>query len=248
MGLRMDKKLVLLGTADGASPEAFHRYYLEAHARKVAQAPAVKQYFANKIVVPNEEVMAAGWGWGGTDESGILAMDELWCDDGFDVLSLYADDERIDVKFAYDTEEVVIRPTLAQWGLGERSPWIKRIGLIRCASDQRPADFFRYWERAHAPLALRTHIGNGYYEQMHLHTSLVERDVVWNGVMVLDYWSVDAFRYGHFSRPTAAEEIKQDCACFLDVFNTLLGEEYVMKRMDGFIEAMFEDFSPRPNI
>ncbi|MBQ9068433.1 MAG: EthD domain-containing protein [Eggerthellaceae bacterium] len=247
MGLRRNKKLVLIGTADGASAEDFQNYYLDVHAKKVAETQQVTQYFANKIIPPYQELMDAGWGWGGNDESGILAMDELWCEEGFDVLSLY-DDPKIDVKFAYEAEQVVMRPTLAQWELGTKSPWVKRIGLIRCAGDQRPEDFWAYWEKAHAPLALRTHIGNGYYEQMHLHKALVDRDVVWNGVMVLDYWSVDAFHYGHFSRPTAPQEIKEDCAIFLDVFNTLLGEEYVMKREEGYIESMFEDFPLRPNI
>lgn len=244
--LKMNKQVVLLGTSSGKSPEEFYTYYLENHAGKVAEHPKVKQYYANKILEPDNALIEAGWGWGGNEVTDVLAMDELWVEDGFDVMSLYKDPE-IDVKLAYDTDEVIIRPTLAKWDLGTKSPWIKRIGLLRIQDGQRPEDFFAYWQKAHAPLALRTHIGQGFYAQMHFKKPLAAAKSEWNGMMILDYWSLDSFKFGHFSRPTASQEIKEDCAIFLNVFNALLGEEYVMKRMDGYIDAMFEDFPIRPN-
>ena len=65
MGLRINKKLVLIGTADGAEMEEFQRYYLDVHAPKVAATEQVSQYYASKIVPPYQELMDAGWGWGG---------------------------------------------------------------------------------------------------------------------------------------------------------------------------------------
>lgn len=240
--LKMNKKVVFLGSASGLSREQFHEYYLENVCPKILQNENVLQYYANKIVVPSKELIDAGWGWGGYDESGIFALDEIWCKEGFDFMSLYANDGEIKLLGAYDTDEVVCRPTLAKWEIGAKSPWIKRIGLCKCRDDQNPDDFHRYWEYVHAPLALHTHIGAGFYGQQHFHKTLVPNAVAWNGMCILDYWSVDAFRFAHFSRPTAQQEIVADCAAFLDKFFSMCAEEYVMKRWDAYIPTIFDNY------
>ena len=244
--LKMNKKIVFLGAPDGALDDAarerFHMLYLNEHTPKIVERPEVLQYYANKIVVPSQELVDAGWGWGGYDESGIFAMDELWCEDGFDFMTLYEDDEQVKVLGAYDTDEVVVRPTLAQWEVGAKSPWIKRIGLCKCREDENPRDFHDYWEFVHAPLALHTHIGAGFYGQQHFINTLVPNAVAWNGLCILDYWSIDAFRFAHFSRPSAQKEIQDDCKHFLDKFFSMCGEEYVMKRWDTYIPEIFDGY------
>ena len=110
--LKMNKKTVFLGTATDVEREAFHDYYMEQVAPVIAAHPSVNQYYANKIVVPSQELIDAGWGWGGYDDSGIFAMDEIWCAEGFDVLSLYENLPEVKIIGAYDTDEVVCRPTL----------------------------------------------------------------------------------------------------------------------------------------
>ena len=239
---KIDKKIVFLGTATGKEREEFHVHYLERVAPAIAANEKVQQYYANKIVIPSQELVDAGWGWGGYDDSGIFAMDEIWCDPDLDVVSLYADDDEVRLLGAFDTEELIVRPTLAQWELGAKSPWIKRIGLCKCLDDQRPLDFHNYWEFVHAPLALHTHIGAGFYGQQHFRATLVPAKVAWNGMCILDCWSVDAFRFAHFSRPTAQQEIQQDCKSFLDKFYSMCGEEYVMKRKEGYLEEVFEGY------
>ncbi len=240
--LKMNKKTVFLGTATDVEREAFHDYYLEQVAPVIAAHPSVNQYYANKIVVPSQELIDAGWGWGGYDDSGIFAMDEIWCKEGFDVLSLYADMPEVKIIGAYDTDEVVCRPTLAQWDVGTKSPWVKRIGLCKCDDAMRPIDFFHYWEYVHAPLALHTHIGAASYIQQHFIHTMVPNKVAWNGMCILKYWNVDAFRFAHFSRPTAMKEIQEDCAAFLDKFYAMCGEEYTMKVMDNYIDELFDGY------
>lgn len=239
---KMDKKIVFLGTAKGRDREDFHEYYLNNVAQRIAAVDEVQQYYANKIVVPSEELVEAGWGWGGYDDSGIFAMDEIWAEPGFDVLSLYEGDEEVEILGAYDTDELIVRPTLASGKIGDKSSWIKRIGLCKCHDDMRPIDFFHYWEYVHAPLALHTHIGAGFYGQQHFIETLVPNKVAWNGMCILDYWSVDAFRFAHFSRPGAQQEIMEDCKAFLDKFYSMCGEEYMMKLKDGYLEEVFEGY------
>lgn len=242
MALKMDKKIVFLGTATGKSQEDFHDYYMDKVAPRIAADEHVQQYYANKIIPPSQELVDAGWGWGGYDDSGIFAMDEIWADPGFDVLSFYKDDAEVKLLGAFDTDEIVIRPTLFEGEVGQKSPWIKRIGLCKCDDKMRPLDFFNYWEYVHAPLALHTHIGAGYYGQQHFQKTLAPAKIAWNGMCILKYWSVDAFRYAHFSRPTAQAEIQKDCSNFLDKFYSCLGEEYVMKKKDGYIDQIFEGY------
>lgn len=239
---KMDKKIVFLGSATDKEREEFHEYYLKNIAPAIAANDKVQQYYANKIVVPSQELVDAGWGWGGYDDSGIFAMDEIWCDPDFDVLSLYEGDAEVKLLGAFDTDELIVRPSLAQWEIGRKSSWIKRIGLCKCLDDQRPEDFHKYWECVHAPLALHTHIGAGFYGQQHFHETLVPAKVAWNGMCILGYWSVDAFRFAHFSRPTAQKEIQEDCKAFLDKFYSMCGEEYVMKRKDGYLDEVFEGY------
>lgn len=87
--LKMNKKVVFLGTATGKTREQFHEYYLKEHCPRITADENVLQYYANNIVVPSQALIDAGWGWGGYDESGIFAMDELWVKDGFDFMSMY---------------------------------------------------------------------------------------------------------------------------------------------------------------
>ena len=240
--LKMNKKVVFLGTATGKTREQFHEYYLKEHCPRITADENVLQYYANNIVVPSQALIDAGWGWGGYDESGIFAMDELWVKDGFDFMSMYEGEPEIKILSAYDTDEVVCRPTLAKWEVGTKSPWIKRIGLCKCREDENPRDFFDYWEFVHAPLALHTHIGAGFYGQQHFINTLVPNAVAWNGLCILDYWSIDAFRFAHFSRPSAQKEIQDDCKHFLDKFFSMCGEEYVMKRWDAYIPEIFDSY------
>lgn len=243
MGLKMNKKIVFLGTATGKTRDEFHEYYLAEHTGRIAGNENVTQYYANKIIIPSQELQDAGWGWGGYDESGIFAMDEIWCREGFDdVLSFYEGEHEVKIIGAYNTDEVVCKPTLAKWELGTKSPWVKRIGLCKCREDENPRDFFDYWEFVHAPLALHTHVGAAFYGQQHFIETLVPNLVAWNGMCILDYWSIDAFRFAHFSRPTALAEIKADCAHFLDKFFAMCGEEYVMKRDDAYIPEIFDGY------
>ena len=222
----MIKTMILLGANTGHSSEDFQSSYLDTHVKNVAANTNVKEYTANVIKEPTQEMMDAGWGWGGTDDSGILAIDEVWTDE-IDVLSLYKD---VNVIGAYEYKQVILRPCYLEWPIGERSHWIKRIGLLKCFDEQRPEHFFAYWEHIHGPKALLHHIGAGIYMQNHFVNTIKPALTEWNGSMSLCYWNVDAFEYGHFSRPDSIDVIKEDGSHFMDVFKALYAEEYVIKK------------------
>ena len=47
--------------------------------------------------------------------------------------------------------------------------------------------------------------------------------------MSLCYWNVDAFQFGHFSKPDSRAVIAEDGSHFMDRFLALYAEEYIMK-------------------
>lgn len=221
----MSKKLLLLGAPNGTSAKDFKDYYLNVHAKKLAADDKVIQYIANTIEDPTQDLLDAGWG--GENDTGILAIDEVEYM-GTDIITEY--DDKIVVIGDYDVNHLVMRPSSAAWELGKKSPIIKRIGLLKCFDDQRQEDFFQFWQFIHAPKALFHHIGAGKYIQYHFINTIKSAPTVWNGICMLSYWSVDAFRFGHFSRPDSMAIVKDDATHFMDRYLGLLGEDYVMKR------------------
>ena len=210
----MKKTMLLLRKADLAG------------AAGMAQDPRILHLTTNMISAPTAEMIDAGWGWGGKDDSGIKAIDEVRTGDETDVLSLY---KEADVIGAYEVNEILLRDCIARWPLGTASHWIKRMGLLKCFDDQRVEDFHNYWQYIHAPKALQHHIGAGRYCQNHFVKTLKAAPDVWNGSMSLCYWNADAFRFGHVSKPDSREVIAEDGSHFMDRFLALYAVEYVMK-------------------
>lgn len=222
------KSIVLLGQEPGLSDEEFQQHHLREFAPRVAAEPEVLQYFANLVKEPTEEMLAAGWGWGGADDTGVVAIDEIWSDQPVDIPAIYGGRNVIG---SYVVDEVILRTAPFDWPVGEKSPWVKRIGLLKCFQDQRVEDFHAYWRKNHAEIALTHHIGAGMYKQNHIVDTIQEAPVDWNGIVMLSYWNVEAFRLGHFSRPDSLEVVKKDGAHFMEVFRAFYAEEYILKRM-----------------
>lgn len=223
----MQKSIVLLSAPEGMDNDDFLSMYLNKHARKLLDDSSVLRYVANVIEEPSETLLQAGWGWGGKGDSGIRAVDEVWTKDG-NVLECYG--KTANIIGAFKANEVVLRPCFPELPLGEKSYWLKRIGLLKCLDGQRPEDFFEHWQFIHGPIALKEHIGAGCYIQHHFTETLKAAPVAWNGSVSLSYWDINAFRYGHFSRPESMAVIKEDGAKFLGVFLAMLASEYVMRR------------------
>jgi hypothetical protein len=222
----MQKTFVILGSLESQDHEQFKEIYLNDHKQQILKNSKVKRYVANVIEEPSDELINAGWGWGERDTAGIKAIDEIWCEEDYRS-DLYADNDI--VIGAYTVNEIVCRPCYPKWPVGERSHWIKRMGLLKCLEEQRPEDFFQYWHHIHGPKALKHHIGAGCYVQNHFSETLKAAPVAWNGAVSLCYWNADAFQYGHFSGPDSMAVIKEDASHFIGKFVALLAGEYVQR-------------------
>lgn len=222
------KTIVLLGLGSSQSVADFQQDHLGVFAKTVECRKNVKQYVINLVKEPTQTLMDAGWGWGGEDDSGVVAFDELWSDDHLDISAMY---EGENVIGAYEVDEVILKASSYDWPAHTKSPWIKRIGLLKCFSDQRPEDFHAYWKKNHGEIALTHHIGTSAYKQNHIIEALKEAPVEWNGIVMLSYWNEDAFKYGHFPREDSLEIVKEDGSHFMEVFRAFYAEEYVIKSM-----------------
>lgn len=225
------KYMFFVGAKDGQTPEQWEDEYLHAHADQLRNNDKVSRLVLNVLRDPTPEMVDAGWGWGAADDTGILGVDEIWLEDVDDPMALYVNDKvilaaEVETNFVFSCIEPETEP-------GEKSPWIKRLGLLRKAEGMREQDFVGYWKYIHGPKATRIHRGASRYDQNHFTKILYQDPKVgsWNGSMSLYYFSINAFRYAHFSYPGAQQDIADDCANFQDKFLALpYGEEYVMKR------------------
>lgn len=226
----MSKVMLFLGAKPGQSDEDFESEYLGAHADALIANQRILKATENILRAPTEEMLEAGWGWGGSEDTGIDAIDEIWVDgvDEDSVLDWYKDDN---VVMAYVIDQYDVKTCLdPDLPAKTPSPWIKRMGLIRKAKGMRQQDFVGYWKDIHGPKALKIHIGTARYEQDRFVRVLKESNADWDGLASLYYWNIDAFRYGHFSFPGAQEIIKEDTSNFQDQWLALpYGEEYVLK-------------------
>ena len=227
------KTMFFLGAKEGQTDEQWEKEYLGVHADKLSENEAVTRLTLNVLRDPTPEMIDAGWGWGAQEDTGILGIDELWTEGLTDdeVLGLY-EGENIIMACVIDQNNVFhcLEPVMPR---GQKSPWIKRLGLLRRKSTMTTGEFREYWANVHGPKATRIHRGASQYEQNRFDKVLYAKPGfgLWDGSMSLYYFSIDAFRYAHFSYPGAQKDIADDCANFQDKFLALpYGEEYVMKR------------------
>lgn len=225
------KTMVFIGLKDGQTQEEWEQWYLGEHADRLEAVDGVTRLTLNILRDPTPEMVDAGWGWGAADDTGIAGIDEVWSEGVDDILSYYDD---ADVILAYEVDQnnvfSCLEPVMPR---GEKSPWIKRLGLLRRAEGMRKQDFVGYWKEIHGPKAKEIHRGASQYEQNRFVNVLYEKPGVgpWDGSMSLYYFGIDPFRYAHFSFPGAQQVIAEDCANFQEKFLALpYGEEYVIKR------------------
>ncbi len=190
----------------------------------------IEQYVTNFVKEPSQELLDAGWGWGGADDTGIIMFDEIWTREPINVASLFEGEQLIGV---YEVDEVILRTVPGVWPEGEKSPWVKRIGLLKCFTGQRVEDFHAYWRKNHGELALTHHVGAAIYKQNHITDAIVPAPSEWNGIVMLSYWNANAFAWGHFPRGDSMAAIKEDGSHFMEVFRAFCAEEYIVKRGDA---------------
>jgi hypothetical protein len=101
------------------------------------------------------------------------------------------------------------------WGLGMPTPGLTRLYVIHANPGLSSDDFHRYWEREHAPRALRHHLGMSDYTQISV-TSTTRGESI-DGITVT-HWPQPEDLTDRFTESAAGDHvIRHDAAQFVDI-------------------------------
>lgn len=144
---------------------------------------------------------------------GVDAVDELWCQKTEGLLDRFYGNGSV-AMWVYRVNERVMRDYHPTWPIGQHSPWFKRISFIRRADGMSREEFSNYWRDRHGPLALKTH-GAVLYIQNLITDILTVESPQWDGIVHMNYWSLEAFLNGHYPCSEDREIIAADVAKFM---------------------------------
>jgi uncharacterized protein (TIGR02118 family) len=118
-----------------------------------------------------------------------------------------------------------------------QAPAARTVGVVMVAPVYRnptlsPAHFEEHWAMRHAPLALRHHVGMWDYRQNVVREALSPSSASHDGIAMLGFPSVEAFKKGLYDSAEGREAIVADSQRFVDMtrVDSALFGEYVLKR------------------
>jgi len=115
---------------------------------------------------------------------------------------------------AYVTTEHVQKGATTTAPLGDRSPGVKIIGLVRRPDGMTHEGFVEHWLERHVPLALRHHPGLHKYVTNLVETRLGDAPE-WDGIAELHFPSQEAMRTQFFDSPDGERIIREDMPRFI---------------------------------
>lgn len=130
--------------------------------------------------------------------------------------------------YAYLTSEHVQKGPVTTAPLGERSPGVKIVGLVRRPDGMSHDAFVDHWLQRHVPLALRHHPGLHKYVTNVVETRLGNAPE-WDGIAELHFPSIETMRTGFFDSPDGERVIREDMPRFIGLTWGYDVAEYVQK-------------------
>ena len=129
---------------------------------------------------------------------------------------------------AYVTREFVQKQPATTAPLGERSPGVKIVGLVRRPDGMTHDAFVEHWLERHVPLALVHHPGLHKYVTNVVETALGDAPP-WDGIAELHFPSREAMRTRFFDSPEGERIIREDMPRFIGLTWGYDVAEYVQR-------------------
>lgn len=233
--------MFLIRRSVGATPYELHRRYLSEHVPLALQHhPRLRRYVVNLADSP---LPAGGTGEFPEGRPAVDAVGELFfeeMDDFLDPTRLYDSPEGEEAildnarslggtALGYRVQEHVHRDYTRDWPLGQRSPGVKQVVLVRRAAGTSPEQFAAHWLERHAPLALTHHPGVWKYVANvvveRLHPGAPEID----GIAELHFRSLDDLEQRRYDSDEGRSVIAADVARFIGATAGFYVSEYVQK-------------------
>ncbi len=117
----------------------------------------------------------------------------------------------------WEVEEHSPKSYRRDWPVGEPSPGVKMISLMRPVAPKSGAECARWWRQKHTPLALRIHVGLWNYRQNVVTDTLFGNIPEVYGIGELHFRNTADYREKFFSSPAGQEAIMEDVAHFLSL-------------------------------
>jgi uncharacterized protein (TIGR02118 family) len=117
---------------------------------------------------------------------------------------------------AYRVDEVVQRDYERTWGVGEVSPGVKCVCLVRRKSGTSRDAYSEHWRLRHGPLAVKLQPGFWHYVQNHIVEQLTDVEDDIDGIGELHFRTAEGVHTGMFASEEAQRLIMEDTERFLD--------------------------------
>jgi uncharacterized protein (TIGR02118 family) len=117
---------------------------------------------------------------------------------------------------AYRVDEVVQRDYERTWGVGDVSPGVKCVCLVRRKPGTSRAAYSEHWRLRHGPLAVKLQPGFWHYVQNHIVEQLTDGNDDIDGIGELHFRTAEGVHTGMFASEEAQRLIMEDTERFLD--------------------------------
>ena len=212
----MPKLAYLLYRNPARSHEEFVRHYYAVHSPLAVEAMPLQTFYTADIA---DEPTAV-------DAVAFLRFDDLSVLD--DPARLYANhefEERVaadgvylfSAMHGYIVDEVVQRDVPRTWPLGQTSPGVKQISLLRGRPGLDATEFRRLYEHEHGPLTLREHPGLWRYIQNFVVDAITPDAPPLDAITERHFRSEDDFRTGSYRNDDSRSVLSEDSAQFIDL-------------------------------
>ena len=225
----MPKLAYLLYRNPERSYEEFVRHYRAVHSPLAVEAMPLQTFYTADIA-DQTNALAATDGVrpapATVDAIAFLRFDEVSVLD--DPARLYASreyEERVaadgtylfSAMHGYIVDEVVQRDVPRGWPLGEPSPGVKQISLLRRRAELDATEFRRRYEHEHGPLTLREHPGLWRYIQNFVVDAVTPDAPPLDAITERHFRSEDDFRTGSYRNDDSRSVLSEDSARFIDL-------------------------------
>jgi uncharacterized protein (TIGR02118 family) len=117
---------------------------------------------------------------------------------------------------AYRVDEVVQRDYERTWGVGDVSPGVKCVCLVRRKPGTSRDAYSEHWRLRHGPLAVKLQPGFWHYVQNHIVEQLTDGDDDIDGIGELHFRTAEGVHTGMFASEEGQRLIMEDTERFLD--------------------------------
>ena len=201
--------------------EEFVRHYHAVHSPLAVEAIPAQTFYTADLA---EDENAAA------DAVAFLRFDDVSVLD--DPARLYAShefEERVaadglylfSAMHGYIVDEVVHRNVPRTWPLGQLSPGVKQISLLRRRPELDTAEFRRIYEHEHGPLTLHEHPGLWRYIQNFVIDAVTPDAPPLDAITERHFRSDDDFRNGSYRNDDSRRVLNDDSSRFIDRSNVV---------------------------